>query len=114
MAKTDPPSPERRSSPRRPPRYTPQEVDALRITRVHLREDFLFCLLSDGNMLCVPLSIAPQVLRAPEQQRYLWQITGDGKSISWSTRAMGVRTETLSLERILAHPEAHVTELPSD
>lgn len=69
---TKPPEKDRRSSPRHSPRYTPEQISNLRITRVHFREEYLFCLLSDGNMVCVPLDIAPRV--APSDVRYNWQI----------------------------------------
>jgi hypothetical protein len=110
----DPPSKERRSSERRPPRFTPEEVSNLRITRVHFREDFLFCLLSDAKMLCVPLTISPALLRAPRKVRYQWQITADGRAVVWHTKSMGVTTVQLDLTAILAHPESEITDLPGD
>ena len=113
MTVDDPPARERRSSPRRPPRYSPQDIDRLRVTRVHFREDFLFCLLSDGNVVCVPVTISPFLQKAPTGARYRWQIEEDGKAVVWHTRAMGVAKERLELGRILAHPEAQITELPS-
>ena len=45
-----PPEKDRRSSERQKPAYTPKEIQELQVTRVHFREDFLFCLLSDGSM----------------------------------------------------------------
>ena len=79
MKGLDPPSKDRRSAPRRAPSYTPDEIDELRITRAHFREDFLFCLLSDGNMACVPLTISPRLLVAPRKLRYQWHIEADGR-----------------------------------
>jgi hypothetical protein len=107
----DPPAQDRRSSPRRPPRYTPGDIHRLQIARVHFREDFLFCLLSDGNVVCVPVSISPFLRKAPKGARYRWQIEEDGKALVWHTRAMGVAKEKLELAKILAHPEAQITEL---
>jgi hypothetical protein len=112
MTIDDPPAQERRSSARTPPRYTPQEIDRLRITRVHFREDFLFCLLSDSNVVCVPLTILPYLLNAPGSARYRWQIKEDGRVVVWHTRAMGVASERLELKQILGHPEAQISELP--
>ena len=107
-----PPEKDRRSSPRQSPSYTPEQISNLRITRVHFREEYLFCLLSDGNMVCVPLDIAPRV--APNDVRYNWQITNDGRSVSWVLGATGVATEHLSLIRILAHPNVQIMDLPGD
>jgi hypothetical protein len=73
---------ERRISARNPPTYTPAELDQLRITRIHFRERYLFCLLSDGNMVCVPLAISAVLLAAPQQARYQGKIE-DGKAILW-------------------------------
>jgi hypothetical protein len=114
MNGVDPPSRERRSSERRPPSYTPEEINNLRITRVHFREDFLFCLLSDANVLCVPLTISPAVLAAPRKLRYQWQVTADGRAVVWHTKGMGVTTIHLDLTAILTHPESEITELPGD
>jgi hypothetical protein len=107
-----PPEKDRRSSPRQPPSYTPEQIDGLRITRLHFREDYLFCVLSDGNILCVPLTISPDLTAAPKKVRYQWRIVEDGKVVIWPTRAMGARTERLSLQSLLNHPEAQITELP--
>jgi hypothetical protein len=112
MTVHDPPGQDRRSAPRGPPRYSPEDVDRLRITRVHFREDFLFFLLSDGNMVCVPLTILPYLQTASRSTRYRWQIREDGRTVVWHTRAMGVASERLELKQILAHPEAQISELP--
>jgi hypothetical protein len=112
MTVDDAPAQDRRSSPRRPPRYSPEDIGRLRITRVHFREDFLFCLLSDGNSVCVPLTISPFLPNAPTGARYRWLIEEDGKAVVWYTRAMGAAKEKLELAKILAHPEAQITELP--
>jgi hypothetical protein len=112
MTADDHPGLDRRSAPRGPPRYSPEDIDRLRIIRVHFREDFLFCLLSDGNMACVPLSILPYLQKASRSTRYRWQITEDGRTVLWHTRAMGLASERLELKQILAHPEAQISELP--
>jgi hypothetical protein len=103
---------ERRKSERHPPDYSSEELRNLRITRVHFREKHLFCLLSDGNMLCVPLTISLVLQAAPQQLRYQWRITDDGKAVLWYTKGMGVTTERLSLPEILAHPKAYIAALP--
>ena len=106
----DPGHPDRRSSPRRPPQYTAAEIDRLRIERVHFREDYLFGLLSDGNVVCVPGVISPFLAKASAAARYRWQIRADGKAVVWYTQAMGAAQETLELRQILAHPQAQITE----
>ena len=104
---------ERREWERRPPSYTTPEIARLRITRVHVRRDFIFCQLSDGKMACVPLDISPELEAAPREARYQWQIVADGKAVVWHTRGtVGVPTERLDLPRVLAHPKAYVTDLP--
>jgi hypothetical protein len=108
----DPPDKERRGSARSPPRYTPDQVNDLTISRVHLRDRYLFCLLSDGRMLCVPLDISPVLAGAPLRLRYQWQITEGGKEVIWYLKGMGVAPVRLNLPELLAHPEAQVAELP--
>jgi hypothetical protein len=105
---------ERRGSDRRPPSYTPEEIDALRISRIHFREDYMFSLMSDGTVVCVPLAISPALLAAPLQLRYQWRIVDDGKAVVWFTKGMGMATERLSLSSIIAHPEAQMIDLPGD
>jgi hypothetical protein len=102
---------ERRISARQPPNYGPAELADLRIAQVHFRQDYLFCLLSDGNMLCVPLTISSVLLAAPQQVRYQWKIADDGTAVLWCTKGMGVMTERLALENILAHPDARISTL---
>jgi hypothetical protein len=102
---------ERRISARNPPTYTPPELDDLRIARVHFRDRYMFCLLSDGNMVCVPLTISALLVAAPQRSRYQWKISDDGKAILWYTQGMGVVTERIGLPDILAHPEARVSLL---
>jgi hypothetical protein len=109
MNRTNPYQQDRRSSPRRAPSYTPNEIDDLRIATVHFREDFMFCLLSDGNRLCVPLTISSRLQAAPQQTRYQWQVADNGKAIVWYMRTMGLPTEHITLVDILAHPEAQIT-----
>jgi hypothetical protein len=104
---------ERRGSERRPPSYTAQEIAGLRITRVHLRQNYIFFLLSDGHILCVPLAISPPLEAAPREARYRWEIIPDGKAVVWHTKGtVGIPTERLELSRILAHPKAYVTGFP--
>jgi hypothetical protein len=44
--------------------------------------------------------------------RYKWQLTDDGKAVIWYLGAVGLPTETLTLARIMSHPQAQITELP--
>jgi hypothetical protein len=103
---------ERRGSERRPPDYTRDQIEDLRITRVHFRETYMFCLLSDGKMVCVPLTISSALQAAPPELRYQWQISDQGKSLIWHTKGMGIVTERISLAAILDHPEAQIMNLP--
>jgi hypothetical protein len=105
----DPPQKDRRSSPRRAPSYTPTQINNLRIATVHFRDHFMFCLLSDGNRVCVPLAISQALQAAPQHMRYQWQVADDGRSIVWYTRSMGVPTAHITLRDILAHPGAQIT-----
>jgi hypothetical protein len=104
---------ERRISNRQAPSYSPEELNGLRISRVHFREEYLFCLLSDGNMVCVPIAISPVLATAEYQARYQWETEDGGKAVIWRTRGMGVITERLTLWNILSHPQARITVLPS-
>ena len=104
---------ERRISERQAPSYSNTELNNLRISRVHFREQYLFCLLSDGNMVCVPVAISSVLAAAEYQARYQWEIEDDGKAVIWRTKGMGVTTERLTLWNILSHPEARITVLPS-
>jgi hypothetical protein len=109
MIGTDPPPRDRRSSPRQAPSYTPAQINELRIATVHFRDDFMFCLLSDGNRVCVPLTISPALQAAPRHMRYQWQVADDGKSVVWYMSTMGVPTAHIALWDILAHPEAQIS-----
>jgi hypothetical protein len=100
---------ERRISARHRPSYSATELNELRITRVHFREQYLFCLLADGNVLCVPLTISSELMAAPQKVRYQWKIENDGKALVWYTKGMGIVTERLRLADILAHPEARIS-----
>ena len=92
-----------------PPTYSEKEIQALRIKQVHfLAEHFLF-LLSDGKVLCVPLSINPVLESAPQEQRYQWQLIGEGRAVVWHTDAL---QEHVSLRGLLEQPEAKVGDLP--
>jgi hypothetical protein len=105
----DPPEKDRRNSPRQAPSYTPAQINDLRIASVHFRADFMFCLLSDGNRVCVPLAISQALQKAPQHMRYQWRVADDGKAVVWYTRSMGVPTAQVTLWDILAHPEAQIT-----
>ena len=100
---------DRRSSPRQVPSYTLAQINDLSINAVHFREDFMFCLLSDGNRVCVPLTICPKLRAAPQQTRYQWRVADDGKAVVWYLGAMGQAAEEIRLVDILAHPEAQIT-----
>src|SRR4026208_2074844 len=54
-----------------PAAYTPEEVQALRITRVNVQEDVLYCVLSDGKLLSVAVggSAAPAAGPAARRRR---------------------------------------------
>jgi hypothetical protein len=92
-----------------PPAYSEKEIQALRINQVHfLAEHFLF-LLSDGRVLCVPLSIRPDLESAPQEQRYQWQLIGEGRAVVWHTDTL---QEHVSLRALLEQPEARVGNLP--
>jgi CheY-like chemotaxis protein len=99
---------------RRMSRYTRAELQELRISRVHARDQYLFCLLSDQNMVRVPLTIAPRLAGPLPGVRASWELVGDGKAVvlvCWGAR--GMATERLSLAQILAHPDARITVLPT-
>jgi hypothetical protein len=111
---TDPPLQDRRGSPRSSPSYTPEEISQLRISQVHFRDQYIFCLLSDGNMVCVPLSVSRMLESAPERMRYNWQLLDQGKAVAWYSGRVGVVIETLTVEQIVTNPEAQVSQLPGD
>src|SRR5688572_5113584 len=79
---------ERRISARNPPSYTLSELRELRIDRVHFRDRYMFCLLSDGNMVCVPLTISAVLVAGPQRVRYQWKIADDGQAVVWYTQGM--------------------------
>jgi hypothetical protein len=112
MQGAGPPDQERRISGRWAPRYSSDAIAELRITRVHFRDQLLLCLLSDGNMICVPLSISRRLADAPPDMRYKWVIVEDGRAIVWHAGTVGVLAERLTVEEIVTHPEAQITELP--
>ena len=103
---------ERRISKRQAPSYRREELNGLRISRVHFRDQYLFCLVSDGNMVCVPVAISPVLAAAEYKARYQWEIEEDGKAIIWRTKGMGLTTERLTLRNILSHSQARITVLP--
>jgi DNA-binding response OmpR family regulator len=99
---------------RRASRYTRAELQELRISRVHARDQYLFCLLSDQNMVRVPLTVAPGLAGPLPGETASWRVLGDGKSVVWyapEARAMAI--ERVSLAQILAHPGARIMVLPS-
>jgi DNA-binding response OmpR family regulator len=99
---------------RRASRYTRAELQELRISRVHARDQYLFCLLSDQNMVRVPLSVAPGLAGPLPGETANWRVLGDGKSVVWyagEARAMAI--ERVSLAQIFAHPDARIMALPS-
>jgi hypothetical protein len=106
----DPPIQDRRASPRGSPSYTPEEISELRIERVHFRDQYIFCLLSNGSMVCVPLSISRML--EPERMRYNFQLKDEGRTVAWYSGPVGLVIARLSVEEIVLHPEAQVTELP--
>jgi len=90
------------------PAYTPAEIQSLRITRVNVQEDVLYCVLSDGKLLCVPVGVSPALAEAPMRARYQWRISGDGKAIVWYGDEL---KEYLSLRSLLAHLESDTASL---
>ena len=112
MTPSDIPDEDRRLSLRSPPTYTPEEINDLSIVRVHFRGGYLVALLSNGNMLCVPLSVSPALEDSPHL-RYQWKINQGGKEVVWYRRGMGIRSAHLDLWNLLAHPEAQITQLSS-
>lgn len=112
MRSAEPPDKERRASERRRPNYTPAETRELRITRVHFRDSMMFCLLSDGTMVCVPLTISRRLAVARADMRYKWSIVDDGRAIVWRAGTVGLEVEQLTAEEIVSHPEAQISELP--
>jgi hypothetical protein len=110
MDRRDPPAEERRAGERRAPQYTAEQISELRIIRAHFRNDYLFCLLSDHKVLCVPLTISPELVAASAQLRYQWQVASDGKAIAWFTKGMGVPNAVITLANLLAHPESQVSD----
>jgi hypothetical protein len=112
MDGTAPPSKHRGRS-QKTSRYTRAQLQELRISRVHFRDQYLFCLLSDGNMVRVPLGIAASLAATPlHGVRSSCQLFADGKALAWSAGVRGMATERLTLAQILAHPDAQITALP--
>jgi hypothetical protein len=111
MDGTDPPIQDRRVSPRRSPSFSSDEIGELRIERVHFRDRYIFCLLSNGSMVCVPLSISRMLELAPEHMRYNYQLTEEGRTIAWYSGPVGIVIARLSVEEIVLHSEAQVTDL---
>lgn len=100
---------DRRRWPRRSPSYTPDEIRTLRILRVHFRQNYLFCLLSDAKVLCVPLAFSAGLSAAAPWTRYQWHLIDDGRGLAWHTRELDV---VVSLEDLLTHPGADISALP--
>ena len=91
-----------------PPEYSEKEIRALRIKQAHFLGEHLLFLLSDGRVLCVPLSICPPLAAAPAEQRSQWQLIGEGRSVVWYTDDL---REHLSLRTLLEHADARVADL---
>ena len=90
------------------PTYTEQETRALRIRQVHFLSEHILFLLSDDRILCVPVAISADLAAASQDDRYQWQLIGEGRSVVWQTTTL--RTH-LSLRCLLEHPEAKVGDL---
>jgi len=89
-----------RPGPCHKPAYTAEEIQSLRIRRVNVQEDLLYCVLSDEKLLCVPIGVSPALAAAPMRARYQWRISGDGKAIVWYGDEL---KEYLSLRTLLAY-----------
>jgi hypothetical protein len=85
--------------------YTPEEIEALRITRVFLRGESLYCWLSDGNFLRVPFAISPALSAASQEQRFQWRITPDGQALVWRSKDL---KEALGLRGVLTYPDTEI------
>lgn len=91
-----------------PPIYSEKEIQRLRLERLHFLGGHLLFLLSDGKVLCVPLSVCPPLEAAPAEQLERWQLIGEGRSVVWQVEGL---YEHLSLRGLLEHPEAKVADL---
>src|SRR4051794_41366421 len=100
MDRTAPPIQDRRVPPRRSSSYTPEEISELRIERVHFRDQYIFCLLSNGSMVCVPLSISRMLESSPERMRYNYQLMEEGKTVAWYSGRVGIVIARLSVGEI--------------
>ena len=85
--------------------YEPDELQQLRLTGVHLAEGFVVCDLSDGNVLRVPLNIAPALARSRPNDVYQWQIVDEGTGIAW---ALESAREVVLLRAMIQHPRAEI------
>lgn len=103
--------PERRRKPRHRPVYTTAEIRTLSIHRVLLAGDCLYCLLSDGKALWVPLRISPVVAGSTLHTRYQWQIAEKGKALVWTR---GNLEERLRLPAMLAFPGSEISTMPDE
>jgi hypothetical protein len=90
---------------RRQAGLTPEQIQALRITEVHLHENVLVCRLSNGMLLYSPVSISPALAAAPYLARFQWRISGDGKAVFWYTEELKAH---LSLREMLAAPDSEL------
>jgi len=88
------------------PTYSSHEVQALRIKQVHFLPEHVLFLLSDDKILCLPMT--PILAGASQEDRYQWQLVGEGRAVVWHT---GRLEERLTLRRLLEHPEAKVGDL---
>ena len=90
------------------PTYSEHEVRALRLKQVHFLSEHMLFLLSDDRILCVPVAINADLAAASQEDRYQWQLIGEGRSVLWRTTTLNVH---LSLRFLLESPDARVGDL---
>ena len=88
--------------------YQPEDLQELRLTAVRLAGGFVVCDLSDGNVLRVPLAIAPALTRSRPNDIYQWQIVDEGTGIAWALESV---REVVALRSMIQDPRAEI--LPS-
>lgn len=64
-----------------------------RVANVETSEDELHVRLMDGRTISVPLAWYPRLLKATEEQRKNWQISGGGYGIHWEEIDEDLSTE---------------------
>ena len=90
--------------------YSPAELETLRIERVHFLDSLMLCGLSDGNVLCVPLSISSRLGASRPNAIYQYVICEDGHEVTWMFEGL---SESLTLREMLRHPKAEIRPLSS-